>query len=569
MSYLVLARKWRPQGFDDLIGQEPISQILSNAIAQGRIAHAYLFSGPRGVGKTSTARILAKALNCEKGPTSSPCGACPSCKGISDGSSVDVMEIDGASNNSVDDIRDLRERVKYAPAGGHYKVYIIDESHMLSGPAFNALLKTLEEPPPHVVFVLATTAPRKVPATVLSRCQHLPFRKIPLQKIKDRLRKIADSESIAISDGAIEMIAKVSEGGMRDSLTILDQVSAFSSDIKEADVKDLLGIADFGALSEIGGSVIRGDRKRIMEVIAELTDRGTDLKSFTKDLMFFFRDLLVAKVVRRPEEVLEVNENEIGVMKDLLTGASEEQLMLLLSEMIKAESDVRTAFSPQVALEVALIRASYLNVLKPIQEAIEHIESFASDRKGQAGRVGRATEAPAAVKPVAVHTVAKAPVMETPAADEAPPVPEDAASALPDEPVSATEVPSETPEGGELKDRVITKLEGANHLLAIKLAEAEIDLEGDSVVIMFHGGSAIHADSVNKSIAAVRSAVEEILGKKVSLKIDTAKKKIPRRKELKEKILAESLVKEALELFEGRIVDIRSVDNKKNGGKDV
>jgi len=251
MSYLVLARKWRPRGFDDLIGQESIIRVLTNSLDQGKIAHAYLFSGPRGVGKTSTARILAKALNCKNGPTSAPCGTCSFCTSITDGSSIDVMEIDGASNNSVNDIRDLRERVKYVPSGGRYKVYIIDETHMLSDAAFNALLKTLEEPPPHVVFVLATTAPGKIPATVLSRCQHLPFRRIPGYKIKERLKNIANTEGISITDPALEMVARAADGSLRDSLTILDQISSFSSDINESEVSDLLGITDFGLLSQL------------------------------------------------------------------------------------------------------------------------------------------------------------------------------------------------------------------------------------------------------------------------------------------------------------------------------
>ena len=376
MSYLVLARRWRPQGFGDLIGQEPIARILKNSIEQGRIAHAYLFSGPRGVGKTSTARILAKALNCKDGPTSTPCGLCASCVSITDGYSVDVMEIDGASNNSVNDIRDLRERVKYAPSGGRFKVYIIDESHMLSDAAFNALLKTLEEPPPHVVFVLATTAPKKIPPTVLSRCQHLPFRRIPGQKIKESLKKISDIEGINISGPALELIVRAADGSLRDSLTILDQLSSFSSDIKDSDVKDLIGIAEFGLLSQISVALIEGRREEILKTVEELTESGTDIKSFTKELVQFFRDLLVATVIKKPEEALDLSKEEMDVIKDIISRTSEDHLTLILSELMKTEIDVRNASSPRIAFEMSLIKASFLSNMKSLKEIMENIEAY-------------------------------------------------------------------------------------------------------------------------------------------------------------------------------------------------
>ncbi|MFA5353839.1 MAG: DNA polymerase III subunit gamma/tau, partial [Thermodesulfovibrionales bacterium] len=326
MSYLVLARKWRPQTFDDLTGQESISRILKNAISLNKIAHAYIFSGPRGVGKTTTARILAKALNCVDGPTIEPCGVCPSCTTISDGSSMDVSEIDGASNTGVDNIRDLRERIRYAPSGGKHKVYIIDEAHMLSTSAFNALLKTLEEPPPHVIFVLATTEPKKIPATVLSRCQHLPFRRISGQKIKERLRFITEREGIRITDPALEMVARAADGSMRDSLTLLDQVASFSEDISVEEIRDLLGITDVQTLLQLTSAVIEGDRKEIIEIIAGLTESGTDLKAFTRDLLQFIRNLLIAKIVGDTTGIMELSEEETGAIESIKGTTAEEHL---------------------------------------------------------------------------------------------------------------------------------------------------------------------------------------------------------------------------------------------------
>ncbi|MEJ2192395.1 MAG: DNA polymerase III subunit gamma/tau [Nitrospirota bacterium] len=355
MSYLVLARKWRPQGFDQLIGQTPIVRILKNSISQGKTAHAYVFSGPRGVGKTSTARILAKSLNCEEGPTPSPCGRCPSCRAIAEGHSVDVLEIDGASNNSVENIRDLRDRVKYAPSGGRYKIYIIDETHMLSNAAFNALLKTLEEPPPHVIFVLATTEPKKIPLTVMSRCQHLPFRRVSTQAIKERLGEIAAAEGISITEGALGMVARAADGSIRDSLTILDQVTAFSSEVRESDIKSLLDLADFPLLTEVARAAIGGDKGKTLMLVATLVERGTDLRVFARDLTKFFRDLLVAATVKEAEEArdtLDLSDEELQAMKSLVSRTSPEHLALILSELIRAEADVRMSFSPRVALEI-------------------------------------------------------------------------------------------------------------------------------------------------------------------------------------------------------------------------
>ena len=375
MGYLVLARKWRPSGFGDLVGQMPAARVLKNSIVQGKIAHAYIFSGPRGVGKTSMARILAKALNCEAGPTPEPCGKCNFCMGITGASSMDVMEIDGASNNGVNDVRELRDMVKYAPSSGRYKVYIIDEAHMLSESAFNALLKTLEEPPAHVVFVMATTEPKKIPLTVFSRCQHLPFRRISAADIRDRLEHIAAQEGLKISRGSLETIARAADGSMRDSLTMLDQIASVSNDIDEELVAELLGITGYQNLAALLGAVLDGRREEVLEEVAAFADRGADARQILKDIVKLTRDLLVYKFAKKPDEALEMGEQDREVLKTLAASAAPEQVLALLSEFLRAETGLRFSSNPRVALEVALLKASYFGSFLPVGETLRKLGS--------------------------------------------------------------------------------------------------------------------------------------------------------------------------------------------------
>jgi len=590
MSYLVLARKWRPKIFEDLAGQEPIIRILTNAVSQGKISHAYIFSGPRGVGKTSTARILAKALNCTEGPTASPCGTCYSCRGITEGSSVDVIEIDGASNNSVDDIRDLRERVKYAPSGGKYKVYIIDEVHMLSTSAFNALLKTLEEPPAHVIFVLATTEMKKIPATVLSRCQHMPFRRIAAGVIKTRLRHIADTERINISSHALGLVAKAADGSMRDSLTILDQISSFTDEISEEHVQNLLGLTDFGMLSKASRALITGNRVDLLEIIDNLAEQGADFRTFVRELAQFVRDLLIASVVKQPSDVLDLSDEELTAVKELVAASSEDQLTLMLSEVMKAEADVKNSSLPRMAIEMALIRASYLSSLTPVKEIIENLDRLSGNLTTQTSRQGTGSALPTteAVSPLTApagkDTVRKRSRLSSPQPETdadvpyeeevaATPAPDRADSADP-EADTAEDIPetAHIPEAGDISSAWKKVIETIDAPLASKLEHARIELQGTELRIILNGGHAVFRDTISKNLDAIEQKITEHAGRKIGVTITVQQKKAVKKKDLKEKALEEPFVKEALELFEGRIVDVIPIEEpgtKGNGGDHV
>jgi DNA polymerase III subunit gamma/tau len=548
MSYLALARKWRPTTLDELTGQEPIAGILKNSILGNKVAHAYIFSGPRGVGKTSTARILAKTLNCENPVDAAPCGKCASCVSITDGSSMDVTEIDGASNTGVDNIRDLRERVRYASYGGSYKVYIIDEAHMLSTAAFNALLKTLEEPPPHVIFVLATTDPKKIPATVLSRSQHLPFRRITTAKIKERLKKITTAENMNIADGALEMVARAADGSMRDSLTILDQVSSFSDTVSAADVKDLLGFTDMETLAGLAGAVIDGDRKAVIDTIAGLVETGADLKSFTKDFLQFVRDLLIARITGDTGEILDLSEEEAKAVQNLSQKTSEEHIALLLSELVKSEYSIRTAFFPRVALELLLLRLCMMSHFTSIDEAIRLLASSDSSRKSVA--------------------VAKA----EPPVRKAAPAPFESAAPLQskaNEKAASAPAPVPTKEAltaDQIWDKVIARIEEENTPLASKLNQCKITVSDKGITIVFNGGMAVMAESVKENIPLIRDLVKDAGGgKNILITIETREEKIPSREDLKERALNNPVVKEALDLFEGRIAEVYPLKENEGG----
>jgi len=376
-SYLVLARKWRPQLFEEVVGQQHITQTLQNAISQKRVAHAFLFTGARGVGKTSTARILAKALNCEKGPKINPCDQCTNCQEITHGTSMDVIEIDGASNRGIDEIRELKENVRYTPAKSRYKIYIIDEVHMLTKEAFNALLKTLEEPPPHIIFIFATTEPHKIPATILSRCQRYDFKRIPFREVIGSLKRIVEEEKIQIGQRGLLSIAQESEGSLRDAQSLLDQVIAYAGkNIRDEDITEVLGLIDRKILNDTIEAIASKDVERCMEIIETVYHFGYDLQHFCRELLQYLRNLILIKVSQHPEGLMELPEEELEIFKKQAEKFQFDQLNHLFSLLLKGEQEIAQSTFPRTMLEMTLIRMATLQPILPIDEMMKKLEAL-------------------------------------------------------------------------------------------------------------------------------------------------------------------------------------------------
>ena len=373
MSYEVLARRWRPQTFQDVIGQEHITQTLMNAIKADRLAHAYLFGGPRGTGKTSIARILAKAINCKAGEPGIPCNTCQSCRDITEGSSVDVQEIDGASNRGIDEIRELRENVKYMPSSSTYRVYIIDEVHMLTLHAFNALLKTLEEPPAHVKFIFATTETHKVPVTILSRCQRFDFKKIPHAQLINYLEKITKAENIDVSRSGLAMIAKEAGGCVRDAQSLLDQVISFSGNkAEDNDITEILGVIDSDIIFGASQAIIEGTPDKCLEIVDRIYNYGYDIKEFYRALMSQFRNLLVS-VLGSQTNLLDLNDREQKKARQQAEQAGSEKLQILLNFLILREQDLRFTTNPRLILEATMIKLCNVGDFLSFDELMEKI----------------------------------------------------------------------------------------------------------------------------------------------------------------------------------------------------
>ncbi len=557
MSYKVLALSKRPQTFSQVVGQTTVTRTLQNAIGAGRIGHAFLLSGARGVGKTTTARILAKALNCAKGdkPTPEPCLECVSCREILEGSSLDVQEIDGASNNSVDDIRELRESARYNPARDRFKIWIIDEVHMLSTSAFNALLKTLEEPPPRVKFIFATTEYHKIPETILSRCQQYDFRMIPTRELQGHLRQIATDDGIKVSDKALEQIARAAEGSARDALSLFDQILSFSGDaVKDEDIQALLGLIDRELLHGVSRAFAEGDSLALLDLVEKLSDYGADYKNFARELLLHLREILVLKLAPADSAlVAPIGVEAAKQLRPLADALSEEDLLRAIDVLSRVEAELRWAQDPRVTLELALLKLVQLRRLVPFAELVARLERLEGGG-GAAVAAPRPAVALPRPTPVAAPAPAPVPVRPAPVAVAPPPV----AAVAP--PVART-----VPAAGDAPALLAAMIQGARTSLGAALRSASAAFEGDVLVLSvapdFAAFAATHGeeyDALATQAAGRRTRVRIAAGAAGASTAAAAPSPAEEsRQKMRKEAEQEPAVQEALDLFSGKVVDVR------------
>ncbi|MEW6087138.1 MAG: DNA polymerase III subunit gamma/tau [bacterium] len=587
MSYIVLARRYRPQNFDELIGQNHVALTLKNALALNRIAHAYLFSGPRGVGKTSAARILAKALDCEKRKDYSPCNTCISCEEITRGVSMDVIEIDGASNRGIDEIRNLRENVKFAPVSGKYRIYIIDEVHMLTKEAFNALLKTLEEPPPHVIFIFATTEPYKVPLTILSRCQRFDFRRVNVPEIVKHLKYIAEKEGMDVEEEAFYMIAQASEGSMRDSQSLLDQAVSYSGKkITKKDVQDFLGLTEEKILEEFCEIIVKRDPPGALFFLNRLLGKGYDLNQFIKTMLDYLRHILVVIIVPGSDtgvlaDLSPAQVKNIAKYRDAFT---KERLLEIMKILNETELEIRRSSYPRILMEMALVKITQAEgevrvkgqEAKSIGQRAEGMEqrgttSFQSPVKSNAG----AGLVPAQTAG-AVHEPSKKQEDEQIVKGK---------SRLMDSEQRITDHESQTadvkPQSGEKRPikscwrEIVHLVKEKKVMLGNLLDHCEVvDEKNNEFSLGFYPDNVFYKERVeeNSNLKFISMAVNELTGKSMQIKCvvreNTGKAKKEEKKEMdflseRKMILSDPVLKSALDTFGGEIIEIKKSKHKK------
>ncbi|MCK4532416.1 DNA polymerase III subunit gamma/tau [bacterium] len=538
MSYLVLARKYRPQKFEEVIGQTHIARVLKNSIASKRIAHAFLFSGSRGVGKTTMARILAKAVNCKKGPTPQPCTECTSCREIAEGRSLDVLEIDGASNRGIDEIRSLKENVKFAPSGNKYKVYIIDEVHMLTTDAFNALLKTLEEPPGHVIFILATTEPHKIPATILSRCQRFNFKLLSFNEIKKHLEYIVDKEKILIEQSALSLVAKQGAGSLRDALSVFEQViSLEGEEKKEEDIIALLGILPDEILSKFFDLIAGNSSRELLSFLKEIVNSGYDVHQLNAELKQYFRDLLMAKIAGE-ESVLftEKSDKERENLNKRKEGFSIERFLFIIELLSAAQERMKWSEDPQLVLEITLIKLSRPYV--GIDEIINKISVLQREVSEISGETSETDENSEEEKKCSFE--------------------EEKKETLKIKKTENTATEAEFSNTGW--DEILKEINLQKQSVGVFLSRAKIrkKAEGNNYVFEFSKEDMFYLKGIEKNSKMIVKVIEKVTGKKAKITCILNEKKadsslLPEEKKEKEEI--HPYTQKVIDMFDGRIMN--------------
>jgi len=548
MSYLVLARKYRPQTFEEMVGQDHVSRTLTNAISIGRVAHAILFSGPRGTGKTTVARILAKAMNCKEGPTRIPCNTCRSCTEITSGRAVDVYEIDGASNNSVDQVRDLRDNVKYMPAHSRYKIYIIDEVHMLSLAAFNALLKTLEEPPGHVMFLFATTERHKIPVTILSRCQQHDLRRIDVESIADYMKMIGNKEGSDIDRESMTLIAREADGSMRDALSLLDQVLAcVEGSVSYDQVVDVLGVVDRKTIFDLSTALLNGDVPELLDLVDDVYGRGHDLKKVYTDLVEHFRNLLVVKIGKKISKLVDLPQHEIERMQGQAAGVSAVFLNQVFDLLFKEETTIRFSNQPRLAIEMVFLRLLQIVPTMPIDTLIEKLDRLKSEIAGMPEAARRQTGSIG-------HGLENKNGREN--AGESAASPGNAGASLPTGP----------PDAGEGKwDRFLEAVSEKHPSLGPSLGKGSLkSITGDKMVIEITGND-FTVNMIQKNLGGLRKICRDLFGPHMDIDLDIVKirgeenKKKSSDAQSKQDALNHPLVVDALEIFDGKVDGVKTI----------